>query len=333
MILLPRRFAAFPTLGLAVAMLGGCLTTAAPPATPLAPPVAAGTTEPLRFGELSLGSMRRGMEIGRHVWDIDCGPPYDEVYWTSGAGMRRGATFDERFAETMTAAGFDVVGRPGGPDSPGGNLARARFTVQGDLRDVKLELCRRTNWLTGAAKGVSGTGSARVDWTVYDARYGRLVHRVSTSGVGRRESGVPQGDTLLIEEAFAAAAERLAADPGFRAVLARGATVTARVPSPGGAAPMGLTPRLTQPSLGAPDDDGPESPRPQTAFTIWTPPTDGSAAEDPTTRAGAARLRVGEGHGLVIGEVAGEMGRESVLLVPDARPAAPSPCGRRVAWC
>ncbi|MCG5241906.1 serine protease [Azospirillum doebereinerae] len=320
MTLSPRRLIAVLSIGLAVAMLGGCLTTADAPTPPLAPPVAAGTTEPLRFGELSLGSMRRGMEIGRHVWDIDCAPPYDEVYWTSGAGMRRGATFDERFAEAMTGAGFDVVGRPGGPDSPGGNLGRARFTVQGDLRDVKLELCRRTNWLTGADKGVSGTGSARVDWSVYDARSGRLVHRVSTSGIGRQERGVPQGDTLLVEEAFAAATERLAADPGFQAVLARGAAVTARVSSTGGASPVSLTPRLTQSSPPLVDDNGPETPRLHAALTIRTPPTDGSATEDPTTRAGAARLRVGQGHGLVIGEVDGETGRESVLLVPDAPP-------------
>ncbi|MFX5057586.1 hypothetical protein ABTC93_20455, partial [Acinetobacter baumannii] len=73
------------------------------------------------FGELAIGSMRRGMQIGRYVWGIDCAPPYDDVYWTSGVNMRRGSTFDERFSEVMTAAGFDVVGRPGGPDSPDGN--------------------------------------------------------------------------------------------------------------------------------------------------------------------------------------------------------------------
>lgn len=302
-----RRIAALLLPGFLVLPLGGCLTSAAPPKPPLAPRVAPGTTEPLRFIELSIGSMRRGMAIGRYLWDIDCAPPYDEVYWTSGANMRRGSTFGERFDEVMTDAGFDVVGRQGGPDAPEGGGARARFTVQGDLRDVRLELCHRSNWLTGANKGVSGTGTARVDWSVFDARAGRLVHRVSTTGVSRQDRGVPQGDTLLIEEAFAAAAERLAADSGFRAAVTRGGGAAAG-PAGGGAAPLvvrGATSRM------------PEVLRGTAVLSIRTASADDGLAEDPTARAGAAQVRVGEGYGLVIGEVSGDAGRESVLLVPD----------------
>lgn len=248
-----------------------------PPVGKAAAPVAAGTTAPFRFGELTIGSMRRGMQIGRYVWGIDCAPPYDDVYWTSGVNMRRGSTFDERFAEVMTAAGFDVVGRPGGPDNPDGNRSRARFTVLGDLRDVQLELCHRTNWLTGSSKGSSGTGNVKVEWTVYDARGDGLVHRVVTTGATARESGVPQGDTMLVEEAFAAAVEALAADAGFRALLSGGS-----LPSP--AAP------------------------PSTVFPVAAPAGSGRIA--------SARIPVGRSHGLVIGEtdVAGEV--QAVLLAP-----------------
>ncbi|WP_143268366.1 S1C family serine protease [Azospirillum agricola] len=298
-----RRLAPALLPALVAPLLGGCLASAPQPRPTLAPPVAAGTTEPLRFAELSIGSMRRGTEIGRYVWGIDCAPPYDTVYWTSGANMRRGSTFDERFDEVMAAAGFDVVGRQGGPDAPGATRNRARFTVQGDLRDVRLELCHRSNWLTGADKGSSGSGSARVDWTVYDARNGRLVHRVSTTGTSRQDGGVPQGDTLLVEEAFASAAERLAADGGFRAVLTRGGSPAGgHSPVPGGASAAGLPPL--------------DAPRIDTALIIRTPAADGGGAEDPTARAGAAQVRAGEGYGLVIGEVPGETGRDSLLLVP-----------------
>ncbi|WP_376957878.1 serine protease [Azospirillum sp. A26] len=281
-----------------------------PPVARTAPPVAAGTTAPFRFGELTIGSMRRGMQIGRYVWGIDCAPPYDDVYWTSGVNMRRGSTFDERFAEAMTAAGFDVVGRPGGPDNPDGNRSRARFTVQGDLRDVQLELCHRTNWLTGSSKGSSGTGSVKVEWTVYDARGGGLVHRVVTTGAIAQESGVPQGDTLLVEEAFAAAVEALAADGGFRTLLSGGdlpqsqsSSVVFPVAAPAGSGPTPLTPDAAPPALAA-----------------------GSAASRPgrlllrtgagSGRPAAARVPVGGSHGLVIGETdaAGEV--QAVLLAP-----------------
>lgn len=301
-------WAAYCLVMAAALPLAGCLTPTSQPRPAPAARVAPGTTEPLRFGGLSINAMRRGMEIGRYVWDLDCAPPYDPVFWTSGVDMRRGSTIDARFGEVMAETGFDVVGRHGGPDEPSASDSRARFTVQGELRDVRLELCHRNNWLTGANKGVSGTGSARVDWSVYDARGGRLVHRLSTSGVSRHDSGVPQGDILLIEEAFAAAADRLAADPGFRAVVSRGGATTpfSNSGSVGG---------------GGLDADIPmDGQSPPVALTIQSPPVDRSASADPTTRVGAAQIRVGDAHGLVIGETRGEGGWQSVLLVPSVGP-------------
>jgi S1-C subfamily serine protease len=309
---LPRPFAAALLLLLGL-LPAGCGGMSPPPqGGRTAPPVAAGTTAPFRFGELAIGSMRRGMQIGRHVWGIDCAPPYDDVYWTSGVNMRRGSTFEERFAEVMTAAGFDVVGRPGGPDSPDGNRSRARFTVQGDLRDVQLELCNRVNWLTGSSKGSSGTGSVRVEWTVYDTRGGGLVHRIVTTGATTQERGVPQGDTLLVEEAFAAAVEALAADAGFRALLSGGSLPAPAVPTvvdftamPAGSGPVPLTPAVAAP--------GPAFPSPAAGRLLLR--TGGGSG-----RVAAARVAVagasGVSHGFVIGEtdVAGEV--QAVLLAP-----------------
>lgn len=293
--------------------------SAPPPVGKAAPPVAAGTTAPFRFGELTIGSMRRGMQIGRYVWGIDCAPPYDNVYWTSGVNMRRGSTFDERFAEVMTAAGFDVVGRPGGPDNPDGNRSRARFTVQGDLRDVQLELCHRTNWLTGSSKGSSGTGSVRVEWTVYDARGDGLVHRLVTTGATAQERGVPQGETLLVEEAFAAAVEALAADGGFRTLLSGGSPPSPSAPpstvfpvaAPAGSGPVPLTPNATPAASPAAPVAAPAQAAP--SRLLLRGGTGGGAGSG---RIASARIPVGRSHGLVIGEteVAGEV--QAVLLAP-----------------
>ncbi|MBK1838804.1 serine protease [Azospirillum sp. YIM B02556] len=296
----------------------GCGGLSPPPqAVRTAPPVARGTTAPLRFGELTTGSMRRGMQIGRYVWDIDCAPPYDDVYWTSGVNMRRGSTFEERFGEVMTATGFDVVGRPGGPDNPDGNRSRARFTVQGDLRDVQLELCHRTNWLTGSSKGSSGTGSVRVEWTVYDARGGGLVHRLVTTGATVQDRGVPQGETMLVEEAFAAAVEALAADDGLRALLSGSPLPASSVPppafpgparpatAPAGSGPTPLTPAL----VAAPTPAVPAAAAVASDRLLFRAGTGGG-------RTAAARIPVGRSLGLVIGEtdVAGEV--QAVLLAP-----------------
>lgn len=325
-----------PLLGafLVLSLLGACATSAPAPKPKTAAPVAAGSTEPIRFGELAVSSMRRGMEIGRYIWDIDCAPPYDSVYWTSGWNLRRGSTFDERFDEVLTDAGFDVVGRLGGPDLPaggmGGGVGRAAFIIQGDLRDVRVELCNRTNWLTGAKTGVSGSGSAKVDWTVYEARSGRLIHKVTTSGTAALDRGVPQGDILLIEEAFADAAERLAGDARFRAVVARGgaavaplsAPVPAILPQPVAAAPAAARPvALTAAAEAAPATLPAAPPAALPAAPPVPPPAAlQPAAAGPVLRGGAgagvadATIRVGEGFGLVIGEVDGQ----SVLLTPAA---------------
>lgn len=321
MTILTHPFAA--TLSLLLALLpAGCASMAPQPAQKRAPPVAVGTTAPFRFGELAIGSMRRGMQIGRYVWDLDCAPPYDDVYWTSGVNMRRGSTVEQRFGETMSAAGFDVVGRPGGPDSPDGNRSRARFTVQGDLLNVQLELCHRMNWLTGGDRGTSGSGSVKVEWTVYDTRGDGLVHRAVTTGAATQNQGVPQGDTLLIEEAIADAVEALAADAGFRTLLSGGTPPAAHAmgmapPSsttaPAGSGPVPLTAAAPSPT--------PSPIMPSAASTAFPSAAPSRlllrAGSGPGSgRTAASRLPVGRTHGLVIGEteVGGEV--QAVLLAP-----------------
>ncbi|MBP2300371.1 serine protease [Azospirillum picis] len=336
------RFSAAPALVL-VALLPAALLPAAcadmppPPPARTAPPVATGSTVPFRFGELTTGSMRRGMQIGRYVWGFDCAPPYDDVHWTSGVNMRRGSTFEERFSEVMTAAGFDVVGRPGGPDSPDGNRSRARYTVLGDLRDVQLELCHRTNWLTGGDKGSSGIGSVKVEWTVYDARGGGMVHRAVTSGAVQQDRGVPQGDTLLVEEAFAAAAESFAADPGFRALLSGASPPISPPASP--PASSSTSPRLpmaepapVQASMPAPMPipvQAGAGSAPVALLPAASPPAAGPGAGRLLLNAGgaavrvsSARLRVGDGYGLVVGDTLVEGESQAVVLaqVPGSDP-------------
>ncbi len=342
------------------AWLSGCQTSTPANRPAPAPRMAPGSTEPLRFAGLSITAMRRGMEIGRYIWDLDCAPPYDPVHWTSGADLRRGSTIDARFAETLADTGFDVVDRADGPDAPGQGRDRARYVIQGELRDVRLELCHRNDWLTGASRGVSGSGSARVDWSVSDAQSGRVVLRVTTSGVSRQSSGVPQGDILLIEEAVTAAADRLAADTGFRNAVRRGGVAATPVaglagpahppagdpppassPAPSVAPASALAPvRLTPAdpgsgvTSGVASDGGTVRAASRTLLSVHTPAR--GSAMDPTARAGSAQIRAGDRYGLVIGETLGgetlggetlggetrgEGGWQSVLVVPNPGPA------------
>ncbi|TWA69061.1 hypothetical protein FBZ82_105218 [Azospirillum brasilense] len=343
-----RLFPALAALLALAACMGGEL-----PQTRKSPPVARGSTEPVRFDGLSLGSMRRGMVTGRYVWALECWPPYEDVHWTSGRSLHENSTFQERFAEVLADAGYDVAGVQGSDYEAEFDRKRARYILRGDLRAVNSDLCRRRSWLTGRSEGVSGIGSLRVDWAVYDAVTGRLVHRVTTTGVARKDSGVPQGDVLLIEEAFGTAVEALGADPGFRAAVSRGGAIASSGPAivssgRGGVstAPLGASSAAPVVSSGvagvssAPPgassgpavvstvtvdpggaSSGPalflEEPRPPTLILRIADPLRGYA-DDPAARVSAAAVRVGpeerKGRGIVLGELDGQ----SLVLTFDA---------------
>ncbi|WP_448192134.1 serine protease [Azospirillum sp. sgz301742] len=259
---------------LALLLLAAC-TGADPPLGPVVRPVPRGTTETVRFNTLNMGQMRRGMEIGRYLWSIECGSPYGRVFWKSGMGFRRENTFRERFAEVFSDAGFDVAGAV---YADGADRQRARYMITGELREVRLELCRRSHWLTGADRGISGVASVKIDWTVYDTADQQVVHRTGTTGHAVLNDGVPEGDVLLIEDGFSNAVEILAADPGFRKAVVRG-----------GGAPDGKRWRMVP--------EHQRDPTPISAEPVRMVSTHGGA--------GDGLVRVGTGAGVVVGEVEG----------------------------
>lgn len=219
----------FPTLLLATVLLadcGGRPAEEAPAAAPgSAPPIARGTTLPIRFGGFGTREMRRGTEVGRYVFGVFCQPPWDPIHWTTGRGLTHTPTLEQRFRVALTAAGFDVAGSGFGEYSRAADRKRARFSVTAELTAVDLRLCRRENWLTGTRMGEDGEGRIAVEWSLHAEPEGYLVHRATTTGTAVQGEAVPDGDSLILEAAFAAAAERLAADGSFRAAVSRGAVV------------------------------------------------------------------------------------------------------------
>lgn len=277
----------FSVLGLA--MLAAC-AGADPPLGPAVRPVARGATEAIRFNALNMGQMRRGMEIGRYVWGIACGSPYGRVFWVSGLGFRRENTFRERFAEVFGDAGFDVAGAV---YADGADRQRARYIVTGELREVRMELCREQSWLFGADQGISGVGTVKIDWTVYAPAEERVAYRTSTTGRAKLAAGVPEGDVLLIEEGFNGAAEALAADPGFRTAVVRGGGGGGERP-PDGRAPDGRRWRMVPEQERDPLPVADEPVRPVAL-----------RADPPRGGAGDGLVRVGDGMGVVVGEAEG----------------------------
>lgn len=288
-----------PTLA-ALLALAACAELERPQPAAKVPPVPPGSTEPIRFDDLRLVEMRRGDEVGRYVFGLDCVPPYDTLFWTTGRNLREQGTYEARFREAMAEAGFDVAGAGGGLLDRETDRKRARFTVSGELRDVRMELCRREHWFTGASQGESGVGTARVDWSVHRAGDGRLVHRATTTGSAALDHGVPQGRFLLVEEAFLDAALKLAADPAFRNTVARpgaafgGQQGAPPAPRPAGA-PVPLQPAAAEPAAMSADVP---------LLLVASPPAR-SGPSDPDAVLTRAIVEVGSGRGVVVGEAAG----------------------------
>ncbi|WP_051341375.1 trypsin-like peptidase domain-containing protein [Azospirillum halopraeferens] len=305
-----------PALALVLLLPACALSTwDPPPRTAMAPAVAAGSTEPLRFGGLGLASMRRGTEIGRYLWGLDCAGPVGREFWTSGRRLREGATWEDRFYTVMADAGFAVTGGAGRFYEAKAQGRRARYTVSAELKAIRLELCRREDWITGADRGISGYGTVTVDWALYDPEAQRLLHRVTTTGSATTDTGLPEGDIFLIEEAFSTAAEGLAADDGFRAAVAKGF-----VP------PLPDAPPIDVPAVAGPMDPPMDGlPAPPVALIpaglapleVDGPPLFDGFVEDAAGRLAAALVPVGSGHGIVVGAHRHD-GGGSVLLVPDA---------------
>lgn len=300
---------------LPVALLAGCAGMDRPESAGPVAPVPTGSTEPIRFDDLRLVEMRRGEEVGRYVFGLDCVPPYDVLFWTTGRNLHEQGTYQARFREALAAAGFDVAGAGGGALDRETDRKRARFTVSGELRDLRMELCRRVHWLTGAGHGESGEGTARVDWSVHRVSDGRLVHRATTTGSAALDHGVPQGRVLLVEEAFTDAALKLAADPGFRNAVARPGAVfgppAAVMPAAPAATPV-ATP-ATGPAISAavpPADRSAPLPllpaaAPGSPTILLTPAASGSRVAARAESLTGAILPVGHGRGVVLGTVDG----------------------------
>lgn len=193
--------------------LPACINTPSPPPAPLAltPPL----PRPGLIAVQSLGtdSMRRGSEVGRYVWAIDCGEPTGALYWTGAETLTGGTPFPARIREELRNDGYQ-------PLDEQADEKTARVRLKGQLKAVSLKLCRRSHWLTGTDRGVSGEGSVEVEWTLRDAHDRRELYRSVTNGKGSLEDGVPKGEAAIVERAVVAAARALAVDPRFSAVFA-----------------------------------------------------------------------------------------------------------------
>jgi len=106
------------------------------------------------------------------------------------------------------------------------------FIVGARVDEVRMNVCDHALLTLSAAhpqNKQSGKSSIKVNWQVFDVLNKKVVYSTLTEGFYESNKGVPNGELVLIHEAFAAAAQNLTADEKFVGLLRRQAPSIANV--------------------------------------------------------------------------------------------------------
>lgn len=188
---------------------------------------------PLRLGNISV-KIPRGAEMGSiSPRFITCESPYGYI---EHSDIRELLTLEEVkdvFDDTLEGLGYDITGRSTllYEEDIEDDEARTIYTVTARITDIKIDLCRkeRVTNLAGLVWGASksmmnGEAAMTVEWSVSDRLQRKQVWRGVTQGYSHRKTSTPDGDALLLQDAFAAATHNLGATAQFHALIVDGKT-------------------------------------------------------------------------------------------------------------
>lgn len=206
--------------GLALGSLAACAPVElheVPPAKP------AHAASPAVFGFHALSAdIPRGRVIGSIYWNpFGCALAVTpEITWSSSRFLTEDVEIADAFHRVFKGAGFNVVGDPSEIFQPAGGRRTADFRVAGRLTDVRINICAERQFFTGIATGrESGEASVVIDWQVYSSVTRSVVMKLRTTGKADQGQPLIDAQKVLMVEAFADAAERLAASGELAALL------------------------------------------------------------------------------------------------------------------
>lgn len=170
-------------------------------------------------------ALRRGQVVGVYVshgsW-TGCFSDVKDVVWGGSRQIVQDEELEDIFYDELTAAGYEVVGNPGELFANTADIRdEPEFLVGGRVDSLQMNVCREWDgFFARYTGGISGDAKMAVTWQIFSLLEGRVVYETTTEGYVKHEEGTPEGDYLLIVDAFAAAAGNLAADARFHDLLA-----------------------------------------------------------------------------------------------------------------
>jgi S1-C subfamily serine protease len=160
--------------------------------------------------------IKRGTKIGASYFEYSVCGGYEggDLHWNAGRLIQRDVEFEDVFYEALSNANYRVVGDPG--KLFGRERERSDFLIGGQITDIKINLCDRVSVMRWRPRNVqTGEASVVVQWDVYSNLERRVVYRATTEGYTELTEPIPTGLSVLLQNAFGAAASNLAAKKGF----------------------------------------------------------------------------------------------------------------------
>jgi serine protease Do len=196
---------------------GGLTVEETPVAEPLESPEDARPT-PIAFNKIYFaiptGTPIQSMSPKGVLGLLSCEWPYGLVKAKITGKSFPDDEFRKVFLDTLRTQNYDVAGDPGRMFDEDEDMMRANFSIGAKVVDVKMDLCRKTT-IWGTPSGETGEASLTIEWTVYDLLRRRSVFKTETKGYANQRIANYETVDLLLEEAFAAAAHNLGANPEF----------------------------------------------------------------------------------------------------------------------
>lgn len=192
---------------------------------------------------LALARVVATIPRGTHIGSYSYGPGCDfgrEETWQADYGDLGARGFNSRFFETLSGAGYRVVGDPNQLFDVAAERASARYLVGAQITELKMSLCNHINFWTAVPYGPRGDAYIKIRWQVYSAAERRVVYETVSDGNGNTAQGSRDGLIVLMQQAFAHAAANLAADSGFRGAVSGQAAPAQQAAAPATVASLEL---------------------------------------------------------------------------------------------